>query len=227
MATYYVSANGDDAADGLSKATPWKTITRALQNALGDGDHIRFRRGDTFFGALNGARRSNAWALGNVPITFSAYGVGKRPVICGYKVLPAGSWVSHAANIWKIAINDPALVGGNTALTGAAGANIGFLRVDGTIMGAKAFSLEALIAAATDWGFYSDEASWLYVYSATNPGMRATQILAAPGQIAITTCQARAMRVSSFRALAPTVKPEAILTSPSAAASFGKSAGAA
>jgi hypothetical protein len=126
-----------------------------------------------------------------VPITFSAYGVGKRPVICGYKVLPAGSWVSHAANIWKIAINDPALVGGNTALTGAAGANIGFLRVDGTIMGAKAFSLEALIAAATDWGFYSDEASWLYVYSATNPGMRATQILAAPGQIAITTCRAR------------------------------------
>ena len=51
---YYFSANGDDAADGLSSSTPWKTIAKcnSIFSSLKPGDRILFNRGDTFYGSL-------------------------------------------------------------------------------------------------------------------------------------------------------------------------------
>ncbi|MBR5307597.1 MAG: right-handed parallel beta-helix repeat-containing protein [Clostridia bacterium] len=69
---YYVSADGDDANDGLSENAPLKSIRAATVKAK-DGDGILLRRGDmwrTPFTARSG-------------VTYSAYGKGAKPIICG------------------------------------------------------------------------------------------------------------------------------------------------
>lgn len=45
--TSYISSAGDDAADGKSPKTAWKTLEKAIQNA-GTQRRFLFRRGDTF-----------------------------------------------------------------------------------------------------------------------------------------------------------------------------------
>ena len=58
--TYYVSASGDDLANGLSPANAWKSIAKASTarakpsngGILKPGDKLLFRRGDTFYGLL-------------------------------------------------------------------------------------------------------------------------------------------------------------------------------
>lgn len=50
---YYVSANGNDANDGLSTSTPWKTIARVnQQTSFYPGDIIHFEAGATYVGQL-------------------------------------------------------------------------------------------------------------------------------------------------------------------------------
>src|SRR5687768_4755262 len=46
--TYYVSATGNDVADGLSPATAWQSIDRANQVDLNGGDKVLFEGGKTF-----------------------------------------------------------------------------------------------------------------------------------------------------------------------------------
>ena len=76
--TYFVSAQGNDSADGLSVATAWKSIGKVNSVTFQPGDRILFRKGDTFYGqiAVKGSGKE-----GN-PITMSSYGDGPgRPVI--------------------------------------------------------------------------------------------------------------------------------------------------
>jgi hypothetical protein len=80
-AAYYVDcAAGDDAADGLSPATAWRTTTRANQQAYGPGDQILFMRdavctGDGFKPTGSGTEAE--------PITIADYGTGALPAIDG------------------------------------------------------------------------------------------------------------------------------------------------
>jgi hypothetical protein len=46
--TFFVSAAGNDANDGRSEATPWKTIGKVNSSFWAPGDRIRFRAGDKF-----------------------------------------------------------------------------------------------------------------------------------------------------------------------------------
>lgn len=46
--TYYVSTSGDDADDGLTEQTPWRTLEHAEANATVPGARIALRRGDVF-----------------------------------------------------------------------------------------------------------------------------------------------------------------------------------
>jgi hypothetical protein len=58
--TFFVSAAGNDANDGRSEATPWKTIGKVNSSFWAPGDRIRFRAGDKFDG--------NVWLHpGNLP----------------------------------------------------------------------------------------------------------------------------------------------------------------
>ena len=76
--TYFVSAQGNDSADGLSVATAWKSIEKVNSVTFQPGDRILFRKGDTFYGqiAVKGSGKEGR------PITMSSYGEGSgRPVI--------------------------------------------------------------------------------------------------------------------------------------------------
>src|SRR4051812_28944896 len=47
-ATYYVSATGNDSADGRSAAHAWKTLARVNQKDFSPGDRVLFQGGKTF-----------------------------------------------------------------------------------------------------------------------------------------------------------------------------------
>ncbi len=74
---YYVSNNGDDNNDGLSEATPIKTINRLKWIELHEGDAVFFERGSVWdeceYLIFDDVER----------LTFSAYGEGPKPVISG------------------------------------------------------------------------------------------------------------------------------------------------
>ena len=75
--TYYVSqSTGNDSAAGTSDKAPWKTLGKASIE-LQPGDSILLKRGDTW--------NEELWPKGSgtpeQPITISAYGEGKKPLI--------------------------------------------------------------------------------------------------------------------------------------------------
>jgi hypothetical protein len=172
---YYVSNAGSDTNNGRSPGAAWASIAKVNAATFNPGDMVLFRRNDEFFGKLTipGVR-----SVQDKKVTVGAYGSGRLPKLSRYKVLTSTSWVAHAANIWKIDLSDLTKFTGDREV-GLQGVNVGFLRVAGAIKGVKRWSVDTL---AADWEFYSDEAQWLYVYSATNPGQRATDIRAAIGQ---------------------------------------------
>ncbi len=71
--TYYVSAQGDDANDGLSPQTALKTLQAVNALELHEGDGVLFRRGDLWRGHLQ--TRTGA--------VYSAYGEGPKPRLYG------------------------------------------------------------------------------------------------------------------------------------------------
>ena len=70
---YYVSAEGDDANDGKTPETAWKTTEKVSFASLSEGDGVFFRRGDTFRGTVTTKKG----------VTYSAYGEGAKPNIYG------------------------------------------------------------------------------------------------------------------------------------------------
>lgn len=94
-ADYYVSADGDDSADGTSPETAWQTLTElnARFPGLSPGDRIALRRGDTFHGTLEISRSGEI----DAPIVITAYGVGPDPVISGFTSL--SSWSSQGGGV--------------------------------------------------------------------------------------------------------------------------------
>lgn len=99
-ATYYASATGDDAADGLSPTTAWLTIEKVNRSRFSPGDAILFKRGNAWregqalFGLSNGTA--------DHPIVFGAYGEGPKPRILGSRDLSSAAyWTRSSGNIWK------------------------------------------------------------------------------------------------------------------------------
>ncbi len=74
--SYYVSNDGNDANDGRSPETAWKTLPRVSIADLKPGDGVFFRRGDIFRGKVSVVHEG---------ITYSAYGEGEKPKIYGSK----------------------------------------------------------------------------------------------------------------------------------------------
>ena len=71
---YYFSNDGCDSNDGFSPETPLKNLEMVEKLPLERGDAVLFRRGDVFRGGVNCNKDG---------ITFSAWGNGDKPVICG------------------------------------------------------------------------------------------------------------------------------------------------
>src|SRR4051812_14949694 len=82
---YYFSSNsGDDGRtekDAQNPSTPWKTIDKlnSLMSKIKPGDHILFKRGETFYGSIVVLKSGSE----GQPIVFSAFGHGEKPVISG------------------------------------------------------------------------------------------------------------------------------------------------
>ncbi len=97
---YYVSPSGNDANNGTSQATPWRTIDRLNQMTyqVVPGDQILFQRGGTYRGEL-------IWGVSGTaatPVTYGAYGTGAAPVISGSKLVTG--WTAHSGNIYKVSV---------------------------------------------------------------------------------------------------------------------------
>lgn len=94
---YYVSPTGNDANNGTSQSTPWRTIDRVNQStySIVAGDQVLFQRGGVYRGEI-------IWGVSGTsaqPVTYGAYGTGALPVISGAKVVT--TWTQHSGNIWK------------------------------------------------------------------------------------------------------------------------------
>jgi len=74
--TYFVSASGDDANDGLTQQTPWKTIAKVNATAIPAGYNVLFRGGDTFAGNL--VIDAGGSILKNT--VYGAYGEGRATI---------------------------------------------------------------------------------------------------------------------------------------------------
>ncbi|MFT3681435.1 MAG: right-handed parallel beta-helix repeat-containing protein [Ferruginibacter sp.] len=94
---YYISAAGNDNADGTSPVSAWKSIDKLNHSfyRIEAGDSILFRRGDVFYGSIVVKKQGTK----NNSIVISAYGNGAQPVITGFTTLQ--HWQTKANGIWE------------------------------------------------------------------------------------------------------------------------------
>ena len=52
---YYIAASGNDANNGTSTSTPWKTLSKlnSFFSSLKAGDNVYLNRGDVFYGSIS------------------------------------------------------------------------------------------------------------------------------------------------------------------------------
>lgn len=82
--TYYISSSGgNDANNGTSSSTPWKTLAKANQN-MANGITVRLKADDVFRGTL--------YAQGVSGISVTSYGNGNRPVIAQSRSIADNTW---------------------------------------------------------------------------------------------------------------------------------------
>ena len=121
---YYVSsASGNDANNGTSQSTPWRTIDRVNQSGwqIQPGDQVLFQKGGTYRGEIIWGNSGSAAA----PVVYGAYGTGNAPIISGSQVVTG--WSVHSGNIYKAYVGqqvDMVYVGG-TLITLARTPNAG------------------------------------------------------------------------------------------------------
>ena len=93
---YYVSNDGDDANDGKSPETAWKSLAKVTEAALCEGDGVFFRRGDLFRGFIKA----------QAGVTYGAFGEGEKPKLYGWdkSLADASLWELYDAehHIWKL-----------------------------------------------------------------------------------------------------------------------------
>lgn len=96
-----MSNAGNDANDGLSPATPWRTYARAEQEIYPPGASVLGRAGDVFnesFTPKGNGINGTGW------ITLGRYGAGPNPVLDGMGVLLGGVKFDNIYSVggWKI-----------------------------------------------------------------------------------------------------------------------------
>ena len=89
---FYISPNGSDQNNGRSPEKAWQTIERLNLAKLRPGDYVLFERGGYYRGTFTT----------QTGVTYSAYGEGKKPIICGSPEDGANpnKWTEVAQNIW-------------------------------------------------------------------------------------------------------------------------------
>ena len=101
---YYISSGGDDANNGLTPATAWKTIGKlnSFFKTMAAGDSVLFKSGESFYGTINVGK---AGTNGN-KIVIGAFGNGVQPVITGFTTL--SGWTNEGGGIYSKIITSEA-----------------------------------------------------------------------------------------------------------------------
>ena len=94
---YFVdSETGDDARDGRSAATAWKSLEKVNAADLVAGDTVRFRRGGLWRGSL--VPKSGEEGR---PVTYTTYGKGQKPILQqSVDRSKPGDWVEVRKGLW-------------------------------------------------------------------------------------------------------------------------------
>ena len=100
VTTYFVDSEaGDDARDGLTEATAWRTLERANAAEMKPGDRMLFRRGGLWRGKLDlksGTAEARTY--------YGAYGKGPKPVFQGSVERSRESdWTEIEPGLWSTA----------------------------------------------------------------------------------------------------------------------------
>lgn len=95
---YYVDdLNGNDASDGKSANTAWKTDAKVNTVTFAPGSQILFKAGGTFSGQLHPLGSGSSGS----PIIISSYGSGARPLIQGNGVANGTVYLNNQS-YWEI-----------------------------------------------------------------------------------------------------------------------------
>lgn len=104
-ADYYLDPAGDDAKDGETLQTAWKTLKRLNTAELLGGDTVRFKAG----GLWRGSIKPRSGEEGE-PITYTVYGEGAKPRIYGSAELK-DCWEPAGKNLWQTPVDKTTLSG--------------------------------------------------------------------------------------------------------------------
>ncbi len=166
---YYISPNGNNANDGKTPETAWKTLTK-LKNDFASGTYICFERGGLWRGQITAQKG----------VTYTAYGVGEKPKIYGspFDGANASLWTkTDAENIWSIEMTCED-VGTLVFNHGEAHAIKCIIRTENdgsTYNNTTGEVFNSYADLTTDLHFYHD-GDILYLYSEQNPGERFSSI---------------------------------------------------
>ncbi|MBS1851333.1 MAG: hypothetical protein JST79_10505 [Acidobacteria bacterium] len=150
--TYYVDPAGSNANDGLSPATPWRTLLKVGLATFAPGDVILFKRDGVWNEWLTPPSSGNA---GN-PIRFDAYGSGRPPRFTGYSPTQAADWSNASGNVWQATLSATQAI-----------SQLKFVQF-GSLWGTPQTS-QAALTHDRDW-YYEVPSQILYVYaSGGNP----------------------------------------------------------
>jgi len=161
----YLANGGDDAADGKTPSTAWRTIER-LNAGLPAGGTARLKCGDTFYGAV----RLPAGLDATHPTVLTSWGSGAKPTVSCTKNLKNDPeiWQDVTHDFWRVSLTN----GVNYTGLVSEDFNPGFLLVDGEVKPWKRFDHSDLVCA---WDFCGED-GWLYVHAAQNPAKLAKDI---------------------------------------------------
>src|SRR5882724_9788998 len=95
--TYYVDPAGSNGNDGLSPATPWRTLLKVGISIFSPGDVILFKRDAVWNEWLTPPSSGTA---GNL-IKFDAYGSGRPPEFTGQYATTTSQWTNTSGNVWQ------------------------------------------------------------------------------------------------------------------------------
>ncbi|MBE6733564.1 MAG: hypothetical protein E7561_06185 [Ruminococcaceae bacterium] len=152
--TYYVSVDGKDDNDGLSKDKPL-SFKMANATLFKGGDKVLFKRGDTFYGLFAPIVAS---ASKDSRVTFDAYGKGDLPKLSFAKIV-SKAWENAGNGFYKIDLTDEKNYSGAKSRI----ANVGFFTDDkGNYYGMRKKDAASCV---DKYDFYCDDT---YIYLKTD-----------------------------------------------------------
>ena len=169
---YYVSNKGSDGNDGKSPNKAWKSLDKVSSTALKPGDYVLFERGGYFRGSLST----------KAGVTYSAYGTGAKPIICGSTEDGAdpNKWTKVSGNVWEYQTTFEKDVGSLVFNHGEAYA-VKWLVYSGPLGTLQEYKTKAVWTGVSslkkDLDFWhSTENQKIYLCSKENPGKRFSSI---------------------------------------------------